>query len=321
MTSSQPIITNALSSEMKEQGLTVISPEELARLLPEDTPFAPSSQAQQTTKKGVESVDNLISLSGSNWQPPIIGASTSAPIVGSSADVAQSGQSAGLGALLAPQECEPGDIPSAQLSRDVIQRESDRVEVAVEPRLSPTELNLADMWLQSDFGNWMNLEHLPNGHPKKRALTAISGLPVRLNSLHKKLPKNNMKMLSLLTLLSKSLRPVKKRYVTGLRGELLDEDDEQLLGNTDVMVLPYSPPPPFTIEDIEDVAKQREKEQRAKHRKRLQDESRSRQHPKKPTKTSQDDEENAQDSKGKYEDFDVFDFFERLLSKNAPGSK
>lgn len=316
MTASQPVTPSTALAEQRERRLEELAPEILASLPAADTP-PPFETSSPRDLKSVGAVDKLVSLSEAAWLPPLP-APLKAPFEGG--NLPGKGQIAGLGALLAPQECEPGDIPSAQLTRNVIQRESDRVEVAVEPRLSPQELNLADLWLRSDFGDWMSIDHLPSGHPKKRALAARAGIPLRLNSLHRKVPKNNMKMLSLLTLLSKSLRPIKKRYVVGQRGELLDEDDEQLLGNTDVMVLPYSPPPPFTVEDAEDLADQRKKRAGDRHRRQKDREAKQKKNSGKspPLPGTTDADELVRST---YESFDVFDFFENLLSRNAPGSK
>lgn len=236
-----------------------------------------------------------------------------------------SGILAGMGALLAPQECEPGDLPSIRGARSVIQRTSDSGEVAFEPLLSPPEVNLVDVWLKSGQSDWMNLDQLPSGHPRRFA--KVRG-PRNAQSLRsfgaqaKKKPAEDVKMTSLLSLLSQTLKNKPKRYVTGLRGELLEEGDEQLLGNTDVMVLPYSPPPLFRVDEETKAEKEKREKEEREHSKfeRWKERKRKRNIGRANGDESDANEEGDEQLVTNYLNFDVFDFFEKLLSKNAPGT-
>lgn len=294
----------------------------LASAQPE-APFQSSATPPATT------ADQLVSLAQSPLPLNYLGVENSATTVPSQQVIpASGGMLAGMGALLAPQECEPGDLPSHQMARSVIQRNGDSGEVAVESLLSPSEVNLADLWLRSGQSDWLNLDQLPNGHPRK--ISRYRGLRPALTTTkphsdleHKKHTSGDLAVGGLLQLLAKTLKNRPKTYVTGLRGELLEADDEQLLGNTDVMVLPYSPALPFAVREktkAEQAKKEKEEREKARLR-RWRD-----QKPKKDGQGAADSEEVLPDDDempqmSNYLNFDVFDFFDRLLSKNAPGER
>lgn len=290
---------------------------------------AQSDALQNSAAAPITTADQLISLAQFPLPLPYLGIDY--PIYSpSNADQnspsSKAGMLAGLGALLSPSECEPEDLPSAQMARSVIHRDGDSGEASVESLLSPPEVNLADVWLRSGQSDWMNLDQLPNGHPRRISRLRGSRPPPALRAkseaelAHEKEAQGHFKISGLLNLLSQTLKNRPKTYVTGMRGELLEEGDEQLLGNTDVMVLPYSPPPPFRVEE-ETRAERAKKEKDEREKANLR---RWRERKRKKNGQSSGDFDDANDDdempqETGYLNFDVFDFFEKLLSKNAPG--
>ncbi len=299
--------------ELKDKSLGEVTVDALFNLLPPEVPapFSPTSSDQ--SPKPIDDLTSMKELTREGGTRTELRGSFD---LFSTGNTASNRVNAPLRALLAPGECEPGDIPSPQLSRTVIHRDRDSVEAAVESHLAPTELTPSDLWFNADFSEWISPELLPPGHSRKKGIAPPSGVAASAPAKHDKIPKGSMNMLGLLTMLFSMLKPLTKRYVTGLRGELLEEGDEQLLGNTDVMVLPWTPLAPFDPEETSAAKKQDPKNRGKKERRRRKFQWRD---TPQGFENSRDDGENTEEGFD-YDNFDVFGFFNQLLAKNSPAN-
>lgn len=310
MSTSQSIHGLLAPSELKEKSLGEISVDALFGQLP---PIPPAPFPSTWSHEASGFSDALTSLNeASDISRTQLNTSSLPALPAMEAGLA--GMHAGLGALLAPEECELGNVPSTQLTRSVIHRDPDSVEAAFEPHLSPNSSNFADLWLNSDFSEWIGPDLLPIGHSRKKPVAPLSVALSQRASPLKRIPKGSMNMLSLLAMLCKCFKPLTKRYVTGMRGELLEEGDEQLLGNPDVMVLPFSPLAPFETEEATPLKKRDLKKRGKRWRRKAKLDARSSSG---EGDDARDDEDSTEGSVFDYDNFDVFGFFDKLLAKNS----